>query len=228
MNWKTWLSLLLIASSASWMVFDGARAMILGDYVTPQTGEFAGQLGPWANLVQAIGIEPRSLWMKLIFVIQGIATLTIVVCYLLNKSWAGRALLIAMLSGLWYLPIGTLINLIALILLLLTRSKAMPPHPRHAMPDFIHEALQKHGLMDAYLARPPDQRNDYIGWITRARLNPTRKKRLNQMLDELKKGSVYKDMKWEPKSSKTLWNNLSNVGLSSSSEGSSSPEQMDD
>jgi O-antigen/teichoic acid export membrane protein len=197
MNWKTWLSLLLITSSASWMLFDGTRALILGDYVTPQTGEFAGQLGPWSNMVQAIGLDPRSIWMKLIFVIHGIATLTIVVCYLLNKPWARRALLAAMLLGLWYLPIGTLVNLIALILLLLTRSKAMPPRPRHTMPDFIHEALQKHGLMEAYLARPPYQRNDYIGWITRARLTPTRKKRLNQMLDELKKGGVYMNMEWK-------------------------------
>ena len=197
MNWKTWLSLLLIASSASWMVFDGTRAMIVGDYVTPQTGEYAGQLGPWANLVQAIGLDPRSIEMKLIFVIQGITTLTIVVCYLMNKPWARRALLAAMLLGLWYLPIGTLINLMALILLLLTRSQAMPARPRHAMPDFIQEALQKHGLMEAYLARPPYQRNDYIGWITRARLTPTRKKRLNQMLDELKKGGVYMNMEWK-------------------------------
>lgn len=197
MNWKTWLSLLLIASSASWMVFDGTRALILGDYVTPPAGEFAGQLGPWSNLVQAIGLEPRSIWMKLIFVIQGIATMTIIVSYLLNKPWSRTVLLAAMLLGLWYLPIGTLVNLIALILLLLTRSKAMPPRPRHAMPDFIQDALQKHGLMDAYLARPPYQRNDYIGWITRARLTPTRKKRLNQMLVELKKGGVYMNMEWK-------------------------------
>lgn len=202
MNWKTWLSLLLIASSASWMVFDGTRALILGDYVTPQTGEYAGQLGPWANLVQAIGIEPRSIWMKLIFVIQGSTTLTIVVCYLLNKSWARMALLIAMLLGLWYLPIGTLVNLIAFIFLLLTRRKDMPPRPRYDIPDFIHEALQKNGLMDAFLARPPHQRIDYIGWITRVRLTPTRQKRLNQMLDELKRGGVYMNMEWNPKTDK--------------------------
>ena len=73
----------------------------------------------------------------------------------------------------------------------------MPPRPRHEMPDFIHEALQKHALMDAYLARPPYQRNDYIGWITRARLNATRQKRLKQMLDELKKGDVYMNMEWK-------------------------------
>ena len=68
--------------------------------------------------------------------------------------------------------------------------------PRYAMPDFVQDALHKRKLMDAYLARPPYQRNDYIGWITRARLTATRQKRLKQMLDELKKGNVYMKMKW--------------------------------
>lgn len=64
------------------------------------------------------------------------------------------------------------------------------------MPEFFREALITHNLMDAYLARPPYQQNDYIGWIQRAKLDATKQKRLNQMLDELKKGGVYMRMKW--------------------------------
>jgi hypothetical protein len=201
-TWTIWLAIFLIASAAGWMIFDGSRALIVGDYVTPSTGEYAGQLGPWANLVMMIGIEPRSVWMKLIFVVQGVSTLTIVVYYLLNKPWARTGLLAAVLLGLWYLPIGTLMNLTAMILLLLSRRKDMPPRSRYEMPDFIQDALQKRGLMDAYMARPPYQRNDYIGWITRARLPATRQKRLKQMLDELKKGDVYMKMEW--RKSRTL------------------------
>ena len=67
------------------------------------------------------------------------------------------------------------------------------------MPDFFRDALTAHGLMDAYLARPSYQQNDYIGWITRAKLDATRQKRLNQMLDELERGGVYMKMKWNPK-----------------------------
>jgi len=67
------------------------------------------------------------------------------------------------------------------------------------MPDFIRDALNERGLMDAYRSRPAYQQNDYIGWITRARLNPTRQKRLKQMLDELEGGKVYMKMKWHPK-----------------------------
>ena len=71
--------------------------------------------------------------------------------------------------------------------------------PHHDMPDFIRDALNERGLMDLYRVRPSYQQNDYIGWITRAKLETTKQKRLNQMLDELKKGDVYMKMKWNPK-----------------------------
>ena len=67
------------------------------------------------------------------------------------------------------------------------------------MPKFMRDALNERGLMNAYRARPPYQQNDYIGWITRAKLEATRQKRLNQMLDELQRGDVYMKMKWHPK-----------------------------
>jgi uncharacterized protein YdeI (YjbR/CyaY-like superfamily) len=67
------------------------------------------------------------------------------------------------------------------------------------MPDFIRDALNAQELMDAYRSRPPYQQNDYIGWIQRVKLETTRQKRLNQMLDELKRGNVYMKMKWSPK-----------------------------
>lgn len=67
---------------------------------------------------------------------------------------------------------------------------------KYEMPDFIREALDMHGVMEAYRARPPYQRNDYIGWITRAKLESTKQKRLDQMLDELSHGGIYMKMKW--------------------------------
>ena len=75
----------------------------------------------------------------------------------------------------------------------------MPLRPRYPMPDFVREALETRRLMDAYRARPPYQRNDYIGWITRAKRPETQEKRLNQMLDELERGDVYMKMDWRPK-----------------------------
>jgi Uncharacterized protein conserved in bacteria len=75
----------------------------------------------------------------------------------------------------------------------------MPARARYPMPEFIQEALHKRGLMDVYHARPPYQQNDYIGWIQRPKLETTRQKRLDQMLDELKGGNLYMKMKWNPK-----------------------------
>lgn len=62
------------------------------------------------------------------------------------------------------------------------------------MPTFMQEALALRGLTDAYAARPPYQRNDYIGWIMRAKLPATQQKRLAQMLDELDAGDRYMNM----------------------------------
>ncbi|WP_324667994.1 YdeI/OmpD-associated family protein [Geochorda subterranea] len=73
--------------------------------------------------------------------------------------------------------------------------------PRHEMPDFVREALMASGLMPRYLERPPYQQNDYIGWITQARRDDTRQKRLQQMLDELARGDVYMKMPWRPSAS---------------------------
>lgn len=43
---------------------------------------------------------------------------------------------------------------------------------------------------------PSYQQNDCIGWITRANLPATQQKRLEQILDELKRSVVYTKMKW--------------------------------
>jgi uncharacterized protein YdeI (YjbR/CyaY-like superfamily) len=66
----------------------------------------------------------------------------------------------------------------------------------HPMPKSVRTSLAEKGLMEAYKARPPYQRNDYIGWIVRAKQEATRAKRLSQMLTELKAGTHYMGMAW--------------------------------
>ncbi len=78
-----------------------------------------------------------------------------------------------------------------------TKEKAL--RPRYPMPDDVMEELQKEDLTEAYNARPPYQKNDYIGWITRARRPETRRKRIDQMLDELRSGDAYMGMVYSPK-----------------------------
>jgi uncharacterized protein YdeI (YjbR/CyaY-like superfamily) len=64
------------------------------------------------------------------------------------------------------------------------------------MPDDVSAVLVERGLMMAYQAPPDYQKNDYLGWISRARRPDTRQKRLDQMLDEVQRGGVYMNMAW--------------------------------
>ncbi len=75
----------------------------------------------------------------------------------------------------------------------------MLKRPRHPMPRFVRNALETESLMEKYRQRPPYQQNDYIGWITSAKREETKQKRLNQMLDELRKGDRYMKMKYKPR-----------------------------
>jgi uncharacterized protein YdeI (YjbR/CyaY-like superfamily) len=78
---------------------------------------------------------------------------------------------------------------------------AQPPHLKRAlnpMPDSVRQALELRGLIEAYERRPPYQRNDYLGWIGRAKQELTYNRRLEQMLDELAAGDRYMHMKWHP------------------------------
>jgi uncharacterized protein YdeI (YjbR/CyaY-like superfamily) len=64
------------------------------------------------------------------------------------------------------------------------------------MPEDVARLLDEGNLRAAFDARPPYQRNDYLGWIDRAREPATRQKRLDQMLDELAGGKLYMNMQW--------------------------------
>jgi uncharacterized protein YdeI (YjbR/CyaY-like superfamily) len=64
------------------------------------------------------------------------------------------------------------------------------------IPGFVRDALKSRRLVEKYKARPAYQRNDYILWINTAKSQPTKQKRLNQMLDELETGGVYMKAKW--------------------------------
>ncbi len=70
---------------------------------------------------------------------------------------------------------------------------------RYPMPSDIETALSGNELRARYDARPAYQQNDYIGWITRAKREATRRKRLDQMLAELREGNVYMNMAYSPR-----------------------------
>jgi hypothetical protein len=117
MKWQIWLVVLLALSEAGYMIVDGLRALMIGDYLTPSSGEYAGQLGPWAHLVAAIGIEPRSALMKSIFVGFGFIWLGVIACFAAQRKWAWRTMLAFAVGSLWYLVVGTLTSMIVVGLL---------------------------------------------------------------------------------------------------------------
>ena len=66
------------------------------------------------------------------------------------------------------------------------------------IPKDVKNALVERGVWTDYMARPAYQRNDYIGWIERAKRTETRQRRITQMIDELTEGGVYMGMAHAP------------------------------
>lgn len=121
------------------MGFDGLRALFAGDYVTPASGAHAGQLGPWAQLVSQLGVEPRSTGMKIGFVLLSVAGLGASAGFLLRLSWGFSAMAAISIATLWYLPFGTLIALP--ISLCFFSSEIGFRHPRLEVPIEPRDAL---------------------------------------------------------------------------------------
>lgn len=107
----------MVVTNSGYMIFDGIHAITTGNYVTPGSGAYAGQLGPWSKVVQAVGLDPQSFLVKNIFVFEGAAALAALVAYLRRLKGAKIALAITTALQLWYLPFGTISCLVVLVLL---------------------------------------------------------------------------------------------------------------
>ncbi len=100
----------------AWLLLDGFRAVLVGDYTTVTVSGRPGQLGPWAGLLESLGVDPRSTAVKLLHLVLGIGWLA-AAGLLIARHPAGptRARWLAVLS-LWYLPFGTIIGVMVLLL----------------------------------------------------------------------------------------------------------------
>ena len=119
-RWFRPLIALLALGEAGFMAFDGIRALIVGEYITPRSGE----LGPWSAIVSAVGITPHSTLMKSIFAGYGLTWLGIIAAYVVRARWAWWAMVLAALFSLWYLPAGTSFGLLIIALLLVQRRQS--------------------------------------------------------------------------------------------------------
>jgi len=113
-----WIVVVLAFVEGGWLAFDGGHALVRGDYVTPRSGQYAGQLGPWSKVVAAVGIEPRSTPMKCVHLVLGLVWVAVIACFAMRISWAWSAMLMCAIAGLWYLPFGTLLSVVQLVLLM--------------------------------------------------------------------------------------------------------------
>ena len=78
-------------------------------------------------MAAAVGIPPRSTLMKCVFVAYGLAYLGVTGAMVLGASQAWWGILFMAVLGLWYVPFGTLINIVVIVLLSLPSLRASLP-----------------------------------------------------------------------------------------------------
>jgi hypothetical protein len=89
-----WIVVLIALLNWGYMLFDGSRSLATGDYIRPKSGDYAGQLGPWAKVATTVGIDPMSTLMKSIFVLFGVIGLLCTIAFAIGYPWAWKAMLI--------------------------------------------------------------------------------------------------------------------------------------
>jgi hypothetical protein len=105
--------IVLAVVAAGWMAFDGVFALVTGNYVTGKSGE----LGPWGRVLVESGIDPQSTKVKAFFVVYGLLWLGATAAFAFGVPWMRLALAVLAVGALWYLPVGTLVALVQLVLL---------------------------------------------------------------------------------------------------------------
>ena len=112
-----WLIFGLSLVLGSWMVFDGARKLVTGLY----TGEDTLGLGPWANVVSILGVNPAD--MAIIFILLGTVWIVNGVIVVIGGPWRYERVIAASLLTLFYLVPGTLASAATLALALRERRR---------------------------------------------------------------------------------------------------------
>ncbi len=118
-NRAAWLVFGLSLLLGGWMVFDGTRKLVTGLY----TGEDTVGLGPWANLVLALGVNPAD--MAFIFILLGTVWIVNGVIVLIGGTWRYERTIVASLLTLFYLIPGTLVSVVTLTLSVRERKRSL-------------------------------------------------------------------------------------------------------
>jgi len=92
-----------------WMLIDGVYVTVNGKYIGPE------KPGPWASVISLTGVDVFRLGP--LFIAFGLGWLVFVVGLLTDSGWARTLGIILSIATLWYLPFGTLISVVILIVL---------------------------------------------------------------------------------------------------------------
>jgi hypothetical protein len=101
--------------NGGFMLLDGIYVLLKGKYIGPE------KPGPWANLFYGLNINVFKL--GLLFIIFGILWLLWVYSLLTHQSWAYTLGLLVSVLTLWYLPFGTILSILVIIVLLFAKQK---------------------------------------------------------------------------------------------------------
>lgn len=97
------------------MLLDGLFVSFKGKYIGPE------KPGPWATIFYRLGMDVFKLGP--LFIVSGLLWLLWIYLLWTNHAAAFIFGIIISILTLWYLPVGTLISFIILVLLLVYRSK---------------------------------------------------------------------------------------------------------
>ncbi|MDZ4702054.1 MAG: hypothetical protein SH809_20255 [Rhodothermales bacterium] len=125
--WIGWFVLVITLLSGGLMIVEGIHMLSQGRPLL---------MGVWAEWVAAAGLDPQSPTVGFIFIGYGAVLLWLTFAFLRRFSWGRVALTVALVAGLWYAPIGTTLNVIALVMVYLTplRDWYAGKEPAHTRP----------------------------------------------------------------------------------------------
>lgn len=101
--------------NGAFMLLDGIFVLLKGKYIGPE------KPGPWANLFYKLGVDVFKLGP--LFIVFGLLWLTWLYAFWTQQPWAYRFGVLVSIFTLWYLPVGTFISIVVLVLLLAARQK---------------------------------------------------------------------------------------------------------
>ena len=108
------LVIVLSLLNGGWMLLDGIFVLIRGKYIGPP------KPGPWAGLFYKLQVDVFKLGP--LFILFGATWLLFMAGLWMGQAWAWKLGIVISILSLWYLPVGTVISIIVLIVLFTAKS----------------------------------------------------------------------------------------------------------